>query len=200
MATVVTDFNETLVRERTLIAWCCAHMRRGPARRRLRHALVCLPLGAVAMALDRLGADTAAARLGMVAFRGSDRAALRRWATTGLSGNPAATQALQTLAAAHGPLTLVVVSRGTPADAVRGWLDGDAGCRALAGVALAAPPRVVAPELEERGGRLTGRVVGSLLRKRDRTALVGAHGIYLGDRRDARWAWTLGDRFQSLRR
>jgi len=190
---VVADFNETLVRERTLPAWCRTRMQTGTAGHRLAAAARCLPRGAAAMLIDGLGLDVLAARIGFGALRGVAPAELEAWAERGLTPHPGAARALRELAAEARELELLVVSRGSPELVVRAHLASEAARSWLAELPLAGLPDVLAPELEIADGLLTGRVTGSLEAKAGRTRLVTSHNaVFMGDRRDLQWVHRLG--------
>ena len=192
--TVVVDFNETLVRERTLAAWCRERMRRGPWRRRLGAAARAGFYGTLAVLADLLGREALAARLGFRVLEGVRRAEIEDWAGQALTLNPKATAALERLADESGALALVVVSRGTPQLAVRAWFFRRDVRALLARARVESFPLILAPELEESLGVLTGRVTGDIPSKSER-ARLGPHGaVFLGDRRDWRWARRLKDR------
>jgi phosphoserine phosphatase len=171
------------VRERTLAAWCLDRMRAGPVARRLAAGLAALQAGPPALLLDLAGREAGAARAGMRVLAGVEASALEAWARARLTPNPRAHQALARLAREAGSLRLLVVSRGTPGLAVRAYL-----ARPDVAPHLAPAPEVLAPEAEVIEGRLTGRLLSLPLPKRERIRLLAPGTVFLGDRRDARWA------------
>jgi phosphoserine phosphatase len=182
--TLALDFNETLVRERMLPAWCRDRLRRSGPGERVRLGLAVVAFGGLSIAADVLGADAVAARIGFRVLAGVAVHDLVEWARTRLTPSDLAFAALARHAA--GRRRLLVLSRGSPEPVVRAVLERDDVRRRLGALGLLAAVEVVAPRLETRADRLTGRVLGPVLGKRRRLRSLPAGTLFLGDRRDRR--------------
>src|SRR5262245_30773820 len=118
----VADFNRTLVRERTLPAWCRWRLAAPGLGTRLDALASIVARGPLSLALARLPAtESLGARVGLAAFRGARPEELIDWARRALTPNLRALEVLARLRRDEGVERLLVVSRGTPRLAVEAW-------------------------------------------------------------------------------